>query len=69
MSNKNLELVLNELQSRRLEIQESLKGLSHVPVFGWTNPLNLLLRRRESYILGELRALILAIDLIESKMK
>jgi hypothetical protein len=70
VSNKvNISDALIYLENRKKEICAELRGLSHVPVFGWANPLNLLLRRRESYLLGELRSLILAIDLLSGDLR
>ncbi len=54
-----------ELVAYRDEIQTNLRGLGQISVFGWTNLYNLLLRRRESYLLGELRGVLVAISIME----
>lgn len=67
---KHIELkALAELEEYRNEIHDNLKGLVNVPWFSWTHPLNLLKRRRESYLLGELRAAIVLIDCLKRHLR
>lgn len=50
-------------------LYRELRGLGQVPTFGWGNPLNLLKRRRESYLLGELRGATTARDLLKERSR
>lgn len=61
---KDLLKVEQELEAYRKEILANLKGLGQVPYIGWANPLTLLFRRKESYLLGELRGAIITIDMV-----
>lgn len=59
---------MNKLDALIAEKQKELRGLGVVPWLGFRNPLTLLLRRRESYLLGELRGLITAKDALSNKV-
>ncbi len=62
-----MENKIAELEHQRTKLLQDLKGLGFVDWNGLASPLTLVLRRRESYLLGELRGIITAIFILTGK--